>query len=118
MEKKLYSSKTARFANESKKKKIINKNTKKKITTKKQTNKKPQTNKQTNTNKNNVHVTINLGGKLMDGRTVECTTLIRDDYLQDDRNIGNFFFLGGGGSIFLPNSTYLSTHIFFHELKR
>lgn len=73
------------------KKKIINKNTKKKITTKKQTNKKPQTNKQTNTNKNNVHVTINLGGKLMDGRTVECTTLIRDDYLQDDRNIGNFF---------------------------
>lgn len=35
----------------------------------------------------------------MDGRTVECTTLIRDDYLQDDRNIGNFFFFGGGGSI-------------------
>lgn len=90
MEKKLQSSKTARFANESKKK-IINKNTKKKITTKKQTNKKPQTNKQTNTNKNNVHVTINLGGKLMDGRTVERTTLTRDDYLQDDRNIGNFF---------------------------
>lgn len=26
----------------------------------------------------------------MDGRTVEWT-LIRDDYLQDDRNIGNFF---------------------------
>lgn len=68
----------------------------KKITTKKQTNKKPQTNKQTNSNKNNVPVTINLGGKLMDGRTVECTTLIRDDYLQDDRNIGNFFFLEGG----------------------
>lgn len=30
----------------------------------------------------------------MDGRTVERTTLTRDDYLQDDRNIGNFFFEG------------------------
>lgn len=27
----------------------------------------------------------------MDGRTVERTTLTRDDYLQDDWNIGNFF---------------------------